>query len=153
MWPWRSRQSRDNELDRELRDHLDLEAEEQEAKGLSSPDARYAAHRALGNTTLIKEQVRDLWTSATIDQFMQDVRHSLRLGARAPGFALVAILSLTLGIGATTAVFSVLNAVALQPLPVRHPDSPRRRVARGIRRCNRVDRSYRRLTRDPQAPL
>jgi predicted permease len=123
MWRWRSRQSRADELDREVRDHLDLEAEEREADGLASQDARYAALRAFGNTTRVREQVHDMWTLTTIDQVIQDLRYALRSGIRAPGFTLVAILSLTLGIGATTAVFSVLNAVALQPLPVRDPDS------------------------------
>ena len=122
MWPWRSRQSRDNEFDRELRDHIELEAEEQQADGLSPQDARYAAIRAFGNTTLVKEQVRDMWSLTTIDQFMQDVRYAVRGVGRRPAFALIAVLSLTLGIGATTAVFSVLNAVAFQPLAVRDPE-------------------------------
>jgi len=120
MWPWRSKQSRDDELDRELRDHLELEAEEQQALGRSSQDARHAAMRAFGNTTQVKEQVREIWTMPSIDQFMQDVRYAVRGVRRAPGFAIVAVVSLTLGIGATTAVFSVLNAVAFQPLPVRN---------------------------------
>jgi predicted permease len=124
MWPWRSRRFRDDDkLDRELRDHIELEAEEHEADGISAQDAHYAALRAFGNTTLVKEQVREMWSLTAVDQFLQDVRYALRGGSRAPGFALVAVLSLTLGIGATTAVFSVLSAVALQPLPVRDPES------------------------------
>jgi predicted permease len=122
MWPWKSRRCRDEEVDRELCDHLELEAEEQQASGLSSEDARYAAIRAFGNTTLVKEQVRDMWTVNTIDQFVQDVRYAVRGAAKRPGFALVAMLSLMLGIGATTAVFSVLNAVAFRPLAVSEPD-------------------------------
>jgi predicted permease len=121
MWPWRSRQSHDDELDRELRDHLDLEAEEQQTEGRSARQAREAAIRAFGNTTLVKERVREMWTMPAIDRFLQDVRYALGGMRRRPGFSFLAVVSLTLGIGATTAVFSVLNAVALKPLPVRDP--------------------------------
>jgi len=120
--PWRSRQRRENDLDRELRSHLQLEAEEQQAAGLPAGDARYAARRAFGNTALVKEEVRQMWERTTLEQVAQDIHYALRGARKSPGFATVAILSLALGVGATTAVFSVLNAVALRPLPVADPE-------------------------------
>jgi predicted permease len=119
---WRSRERRDEDMERELGAHLDLETEEQQAGGLSSDEARYAARRAFGNATLIKEEVRQIWGWTTFEQVLQDVRLALRGLKKSSGFSTVAMLSLALGIGATTAVFSVVNAVALRPLPVREPE-------------------------------
>jgi len=120
--PWRSRQRREDDLDRELRSHLELEAEEQQAAGLPAGDASHAARRAFGNTALVKDEVRQMWEWTTLEQVVRDVRYALRGARRSPGFATVAILSLALGTGATTAVFSVLNAVVLRPLPVAEPE-------------------------------
>jgi predicted permease len=114
--------SQEEDFERELRAHLDLEAEEQEAAGLSSREARYAAVRAFGNQSLVKEDVRAAWRNVGLEQLLQDFRYALRGVRRSPAFAAVAIASLFLGVGAATAVFSVLNAVVLQPLPVVQPD-------------------------------
>jgi hypothetical protein len=111
----------DRDLDRELRAHLELEAEEQQDAGLPPEEARYAARRAFGNTTSIQEEVRDMWGWTAVEQAVQDARYALRGVRKNPGFATAAILSLALGVGATTAVFSVLNAVVLRPLPVAEP--------------------------------
>jgi hypothetical protein len=73
--PWASRQLRDTDLERELRNHLELEAEEQEKSGLSRKEARYAASRAFGNTTRIKEDTREIWTWASLDRLAQDLRY------------------------------------------------------------------------------
>jgi len=111
---WRRRSKREQNLDREIRAHLLAEAEEQ-----PSIDA---ARRVFGNTTLIKETVREMWGWASLERFVQDLRYGLRLMARSPGFTAVAVLSLALGIGANTAIFSVFDALLLRTLPVRRPE-------------------------------
>lgn len=119
------RRNRNADLDRELRSHLDLEAEEQRDRGLSPEEAGYAARRALGNATQIKESVYAVWHWAFLDQLLQDLRYATRTLRRAPGFAAIALLSLALGIGANTAIFSLLDAVILKSLPVSRPEQLR----------------------------
>lgn len=112
---------RDDDIERELRDHLDLEAEDQQDRGLNPRDARYAAQRALGNTALIHEDTRAIWLSTTLERFLQDTRYALRAMRRNPAFTAVVVLSLALGVGLNTSVFTVLNALLLRPLPVPEP--------------------------------
>ena len=89
---WRRRQ-REQDLERELRSDMELEVEEQQEKGLSAEEARYAAQRAFGNTALVKEEVREMWNWVFLERFKQDVIYALRGMRRGPGFAATAVLS------------------------------------------------------------
>lgn len=119
---WRRQKQREEDLERELRSDLELEADEQQETGLSPEDARYAAQRALGNRALVKEKVHDMWRWAALERVAQDVRYALRTLRKNPMFAIAAILILTLGVGANSAIFSLANAVLLRPLPFHDPD-------------------------------
>src|SRR5690348_1171290 len=109
------------ELERELRGHLELEAEDQQSAGASAEEAAYAARRALGNTAQIKEELRAAWGFQGLETLIQDLRYGLRQLRRNPGFTAVAVLTLALGIGANTAIFSLIDAVIFRPLSVRDP--------------------------------
>ena len=118
-WPIRNR---DADLERELRADLELEEEEQRERGLSAEEAQYAARRAFGNVTLVREQTREVWGWGPVERLGQDLRYALRQLRRAPGFAITSILILGLGIGAVTAVFSLVDAALLKMLPVHDPE-------------------------------
>jgi predicted permease len=116
------RQAAENDLQRELQSHLELEAEEQVESGVPAGEAHYAARRAFGNATLIAEDVRESRNTAWLEHFFRDLRYGLRSLRRSPGFSTVAVLTLALGIGANTAIFSTIDALMLRPLPFSSPD-------------------------------
>ena len=112
----------DAERARELEAHLAIETDENLARGMSREDARAAARRKLGNVTQIREEIYRMNTIGFLDTIWQDLRYGVRLLRLNPGFAVVAILSLALGVGANTSIFQLLNAVRLRALPVSHPE-------------------------------
>src|SRR5258705_7580156 len=113
----------DDERRLEIETHLAIETDEQIARGLSPDAARSAAQRKLGNATLIREEIFRMNTIGVLDAVWRDLRHAARLLRRNPGFASIAVLSLALGIGANTAIFSLVNAFLLRSLPVRNPEA------------------------------
>jgi putative ABC transport system permease protein len=122
-WSRFFRRSRwDAERALELESHLDIETDENIARGMAPDEARYAAERRLGNRLQIREEIYLMNTIGWLDTLWQDVRFGARLLRRTPGFTAVAVLSLTLGVGANSAIFQVMDAVRLRALPVSHPE-------------------------------
>jgi hypothetical protein len=119
---WWSRKRHEEDLARELRSDLELEAAEQQEQGLSAEEAGYAAQRAFGNRTVVEEDVRETWGWATFERLIQDLRYAARILLGSPAFSAVAILSLALGIGANSAIFTLIDAVMLRMLPVAEPE-------------------------------
>lgn len=112
---------RDDDLQREIRQHLELEAEEAKADGLTQEEARRAAAMAFGNVAVVREDVRAVWFPMWLQQAGQDLRYALRVARRTPSFTFGAILVLAIGISASTTIFSALRAVVLAPMPFAQP--------------------------------
>jgi putative ABC transport system permease protein len=110
-----------NDLSNEIRDHLDEKIEELVSTGLSRKEATAAAHRQFGNITLVEQDSREVWQWATIESLFADLRFAVRTLRKTPAFTATAILTLALGIGANTAIFTLIDALMLRTLPVRDP--------------------------------
>src|SRR5688572_32817708 len=112
----------EQELDDELREYLERVTEEKVSSGMSRDAAVRAARVELGSVEAVKDRVRDVGWESVFESFCRDVRYAVRSLRRSTGFTAVAALTLAFGIGATTAIFSLLEAVLLKSLPVRNPD-------------------------------
>lgn len=112
----------DREMEEEVRAHLEMQAEDNQRAGMNPTEARYAALRSFGGIEPTKEQLRERRSFALVETLAQDISYGARSLLRRPGFTIAAVLSLALGIGMTTAIFTVLNAVALRPLPYADAD-------------------------------
>jgi putative ABC transport system permease protein len=119
-WLWQ-RKKREADLEEEIQDHLRMAAQERMEQGEAAQQAQTSAVREFGNVGLVKEVTRDMWRFRWLETLLQDLRYGLRAMLRNPGFAVVAVLTLGLGIGANTAVFSIIHATLLKPLPFRDP--------------------------------
>ena len=120
---WLERRRKEDDLREELEFHLSEETDDRQAEGLTVDQARQAARRDLGNVTLVREDARALWTWTLVEQLAQDVQYALRTMIRNPGFSGLAVLTLALGIGANTAIYSFMDSILIRSLPVQDPAS------------------------------
>ena len=124
----------DRDLDLEVAFHLAMREEKIRRDGIAPEEARYAAHRQFGNITSLKERSREMWTLVSLEGLLQDIRFGARKLRKSPGFTIVAVLTLALGIGANTAIFSLIHTVMMKSLPFANP-SELYRLGEGTECC------------------
>jgi len=120
-WPFFSRHRRYDDLSVSIQEHIDERIDELMEEGMSHNEAERTARRDFGNVTLLRERSREVWQWQRVESVLVDLKHVCRRLGRSPGFAITVVLTLAIGIGANTAVFSVLNSVLLRPLPYPEP--------------------------------
>src|SRR5262249_23982828 len=119
---WRHRRERERELQAEVQSHLEMAVHDGTERGLSDREAQQAARREFGNVALVTEATRDIWGWRWLRDAIEDARFGFRTLGKSMGFTITAILTLALGIGANTAIFSLIDAALLKSLPVRAAD-------------------------------
>lgn len=122
IWPLSSRRRKDRELDEEIRAHLAMAIRDRIERGEDPQEAEWAARREFGNQALIRETTRNMWAYRFLEESQQDIRYALRGMRNSPALTAVVVASLALGIGANTAIFSLVYSVMLRALPVPDPE-------------------------------
>src|SRR6266853_5578489 len=122
LWSFWRRKQRDADLDEEIAFDLALEAEQNIQSGMSPEEAERFSRRNFGNVLSVKEGIREMWNWTSVERLAQDLRYGWRTLRKNPSFTAMAVLSLALGIGANTAIYSFMDAILLRSLPVQHPE-------------------------------
>ncbi len=131
----RRREELAKDLDDELRAHVEMRAADNLSAGMSEPDARYDALKRFGNVTLMKERTREMDLTGWIETAAQDLKFAARMLRKSPGFTAIAVMTLALGIGANTAMFTVVESVMVRQLPYAHAS---RMVSIGVGDANNI---------------